>query len=604
MSSRDPGDASPPLATAPLEVRELVVGFIPILCSVPLLYAHAGGFFSRSGLSVELRPAPGWSGIKELLVHGKIDAAHMLTPMPLACAAGIDGMPADLQLCLIQNINGQVLTLSTRHREAKGPADLRGLTLGVPYLYSMQYYLLCHYLAQGGVDPLREVRIIEVVPPQMPTYLAKGWLDGFFGPEPYPQLAVSRGVGFLFLLSREIWSGHPCCGLATRSQLLATAPNTVQALLGSVIAAQHALHTADRETRDAIAQSVTGPGYLNVRDPRFIVQALVGEFPDGRGGSIKAPDHFDLQPHPHPAYGEWIVSQMQRWGQLALDVDRGELARRVLRPELSAGLLPRSGFPALPESERPATPSDPRGEVTSLPFAAPLAETPPPRRYALEPEVRSHLHELLGRLAEIAGGRLDTELPISSGDEIGWLEQMIGEIVRNARFAHQALREQLRLEEEAHVKEALIAAQRELLQQLSTPIIPLLASTLLVPLIGTMDVTRAQQVAEQVLAAVTQHRARIVMLDVTGLGVSSGDGVAVADHLLRVMRAIALLGARCVLVGISPGVARTLTELGVDLSAAVAQRDLASAIDYALAQLGLAITRKATARSSPSAGRP
>lgn len=602
MKSRDPGDTASPLATAPLEVRELVVGFIPILCSVPLLYAHAGGFFARNGLHVELRPAPGWSGIKELLVHGKIDAAHMLTPMPLACAAGIDGMPAELRLCLIQNVNGQVLTLSMRHREARGPGDLRGLTLGVPYLYSMQYYLLCHYLAQGGVDPRNDVRIIEVVPPQMPTYLAKGWLDGFFGPEPYPQLAVNRGVGFLFLLSREIWSGHPCCGLAMRPERISASPNTVQALLRSVIAAQHVLHSADGDTRDAIAQAVAGPGYLNLRDPRFVVQALVGEFPDGRGGNLRVPDHFDLRPQPHPAYGEWIVSQMQRWGQLALDVDRSELARRVFRPELSSDLLPQAGFPLL--QEEPATPSEPRGEVRGLPFAAPLAQTPTPRRYALLPEVRAHLNGLLGRLAEIAGGRLDAELPVSSDDEIGWLEQMIGEIVRNARFAHQALREQLRIEEESHIKEALIAAQRELLQQLSTPIIPLLSSTLLVPLIGTMDVARAQQVSEQVLAAVTQHRARIVMLDVTGLMVPSGEGQVVADHLLRVMRAIALLGARCVLVGISPAVARTLTELGVDLSAAVAARDLASAIDYALAQLGLAITHKTTARPSPSAGRP
>jgi hypothetical protein len=93
------------------------------------------------------------SGIKELLTHGKIDAAHMLSPMPLACAAGIDGKPSPLRLCLIQNVNGQALTLATRHLGSENRPALRGgLTFGVPYLYSMQYYLLCHYLAEQGIE--------------------------------------------------------------------------------------------------------------------------------------------------------------------------------------------------------------------------------------------------------------------------------------------------------------------------------------------------------------------------------------------------------------------------------------------------------------------
>ncbi len=93
-----------------LEKEGLKIAFIPIICSAPLIYAHSHGFFRKNGLSVKLTRSPGWSGIKELLVHNHVDAAHMLSPMPLACALGIDGKKADIRLTTVQNVNGQALT--------------------------------------------------------------------------------------------------------------------------------------------------------------------------------------------------------------------------------------------------------------------------------------------------------------------------------------------------------------------------------------------------------------------------------------------------------------------------------------------------------------
>ena len=154
MSVLTDDGAALPAGPPAIEKTTIQVRFMPILCAVPLLYAHARGLFAQRGLQVDLRSTPGWSGIKELLTHGKIDAAHLLSPMPLACAAGIDGRPSPLRLCLIQNVNGQALTMATRHRGSENRSVLRGgLTFGVPYLYSMQYYLLCHYLAEQGIDP-------------------------------------------------------------------------------------------------------------------------------------------------------------------------------------------------------------------------------------------------------------------------------------------------------------------------------------------------------------------------------------------------------------------------------------------------------------------
>ena len=140
-----------------LEKPELQISFIPIICSAPLIYAHSHGFFEKNGLKVTLRPAPGWSGIKELIVHGLVDAVHMLSPMPLACRLGIDGRKADIRLAAIQNVNGQALTLARKHVGIKDVRDMKGFTFGVPYRFSMHYYLLCYFLAENGVNPLKDV---------------------------------------------------------------------------------------------------------------------------------------------------------------------------------------------------------------------------------------------------------------------------------------------------------------------------------------------------------------------------------------------------------------------------------------------------------------
>ena len=209
-----------------LEKPELRISFIPIICSAPLIYAHSHGFFEKNGLTVSLTCAPGWSGIKELMVHGVVDAVHMLSPMPLACSLGIDGKKAPIRLAAIQNVNGQALTLARRHLGIRDVHDMKGFVFGVPYRFSMHYYLLCSFLAENGVDPLKDVTIREVAPPRMPYYLEKGLVDGIFAPDPFNQIPVHRGVGFIYILSKDIWPGHPCCCLATSQELIDGCPQT------------------------------------------------------------------------------------------------------------------------------------------------------------------------------------------------------------------------------------------------------------------------------------------------------------------------------------------------------------------------------------------
>jgi rsbT co-antagonist protein RsbR len=95
------------------------------------------------------------------------------------------------------------------------------------------------------------------------------------------------------------------------------------------------------------------------------------------------------------------------------------------------------------------------------------------------------------------------------------------------------------------------------------------------PLVGAIDTARSQQIIETLLSAITTHDAEVVIIDITGVSVID---TSVANHLLQATRAASLLGAQCVLVGITPEVAQTVVHLGVDLSGLVTMSDLQSGV--------------------------
>lgn len=130
-------------------------------------------------------------------------------------------------------------------------------------------------------------------------------------------------------------------------------------------------------------------------------------------------------------------------------------------------------------------------------------------------------------------------------------------------------------------QEQIIEAQRAALRELSTPLVPLADGVIAMPLIGMIDSVRAYQVMEKLLDGITSLRARTAILDITGVKVVD---TMVADALLKVARAARLLGAQVILTGIGPDVARSLVQLGADLSGIVTLGTLQSGISYALRQ--------------------
>jgi nitrate/nitrite transport system substrate-binding protein len=332
------------------EKVELTIGFIPISCSAPLLIAAQQGLFKEAGLDVELVKTPGWAVIRDRLNKGDYDAAHVLSPMPLSMSLGIDGPPAAFDLCLIQNTNGQAITLASKHQGRRDPKNWKGFTFGVPFPYSMHNYLLRYYIAESGVNPDSDVTIKAVPPPEMVAQLKAGLLDGFLSPEPFNQLAVQQGVGFIHLLTKDIWNGHPCCGFSVAHRFAEQAPNTYLALLQAVIKAAAFVHKS--ENRSEVANRLTAPAYLN--QPAEVLEAIfTGSFADGLGGTHNEPDRIDFNPVPFPSMGIWMLTQMKRWGFLAKDVNYRQIAEQVFRLADAEKLLKDAGFETGDNDRRP-----------------------------------------------------------------------------------------------------------------------------------------------------------------------------------------------------------------------------------------------------------
>ncbi|MEI6036169.1 MAG: ABC transporter substrate-binding protein, partial [Verrucomicrobiae bacterium] len=421
---------------AGLEKTSLEIAFLPILCAAPLLYAQTHGYFSRNGLDVSLISAPGWSGVKNLLAFGHVAAAHMLSPMPLAVRQGLDGQRANVRLACIQNVNGQALTLARKHAGIHDVREMKGFTFAVPYFFSMHYYLLCQFLAGHGLDPQRDVTIIEVAPPQMPHFIETARVDGIFAPEPFNQICVSRGIGFLYILSKEIWPGHPCCCFASTDEFIKENPMTYEAMRGSVMEAQWALHRASPDERREIAVELSQVGFLNQPDPEPVAQALSGEYQDGAGRRCVVHDRVDFMPAPWPEYGTWMLSQQQRWNQLPRRVSYRDAVADCF--DVTTIEIARSmGFD---ETEPKGIPifcgTDPFASMQAQPFCAfhELSEK-------VVPPLEQRIAKLSGTLANASGRGELPDIKAEAEDAFGVLERLASDVFRNLRFIQDGLRE-------------------------------------------------------------------------------------------------------------------------------------------------------------------
>src|SRR5216683_2750910 len=149
------------------EKKDLKIGFIPITCATPIIMAAPMGFYSKYGLNVEVIKTAGWAVIRDKTINKEYDAAHMLSPMPLAITMGVGSNPLPYTMPAVENINGQAITLAVKHKDKRDPRDWKGFKFAVPFDYSMHNYLLRYYVAEHGIDPDQDIQIRAVPPPEM-----------------------------------------------------------------------------------------------------------------------------------------------------------------------------------------------------------------------------------------------------------------------------------------------------------------------------------------------------------------------------------------------------------------------------------------------------
>lgn len=313
-------------AVGQLEKTKLKVGFVPITCSAPLIAADPLGIYQKNGLDVDVIKTAGWAVARDKCLSGEYDASHLLAPMPLAMTMGTGSTAQPFTVPAMQNTNGQAIVLSNKYKNRRDPSKWKGMVFGVPFEYSMHNFLLRYYVAENGIDPDTDIQIRVVPPPEMVANLRAGNVDGYLAPDPFCQRAVYDGVGFIHMLTKEIWYQHPCCAFSASTKFVDQNPNTFLALFKSVMEAIDYCRSYDN--RVDVSEAIHSKNYLN--QPLTVVkQVMTGTYADGLGNIKREPDRIHFAPYPAQEMAIWILSQMKRWGYIKGDVDYASVAKQV-----------------------------------------------------------------------------------------------------------------------------------------------------------------------------------------------------------------------------------------------------------------------------------
>jgi len=191
-----------------------------------------------------------------------------------------------------------------------------------------------------------------------------------------------------------------------------------------------------------------------------------------------------------------------------------------------------------------------------------------------EGELLAAITSIVATLRDVEAGDTSARvaLPYPEAEPIGALAACVN-------FMTQALAERrdetFAYQQELEAQIGMIEKQRAAIRELSTPIIDVWRGVLCVPIVGVLDSSRASEMTSALLNTVIEKKARFIIIDVTGIDAMD---TRATDHFLRMARAVRLLGAECVLSGVNPSVARTITQMGLDLQGLASYRTLRDAL--------------------------
>ncbi len=350
-------------------MRELTIGFLPLVDACLPILAREHGFAEAEGLSLRLVKDMSWATVLDRLLYGHSDAAHMVAPLAIATTLG-RGRPAQpLSVPFVLGLNGNAITM--RHELADQLCDPdqlgeprmvgtalaavagqraiegRRLRFGVVHRYSSHNYMLRYWLAASGIRPDHDVEIVTIAPPFCADALEAGEVDGICVGEPWNSVAVERGAGRIVLVTAQIWRRGVEKVLALRQPVLEERRDEIEALIRALIATGR--HFVDPANWAANAAILARAEYLD-GSAELIERAISDRLLMSRGGRIVHTPDFMFQYReaanfPWVSQAEWLYSQMVRWEGPGFDPADAAQAARVFRPDVYRSALLGSGEP-------------------------------------------------------------------------------------------------------------------------------------------------------------------------------------------------------------------------------------------------------------------
>ncbi|MCI0150412.1 ABC transporter substrate-binding protein [Paraburkholderia sediminicola] len=353
-----PAPLTPSSAPAPLEKTHLRLGFVALSDAAPLVAAKLLEFGHAHGLTLELCRQPSWAAVRDKLLSGDLDAAHVLYGLVYGVQLGLGGPQTDMAVLMVLNQNGQAITLSNRLADAlaeHGTVRQALATLGRKPVFAQTFPTSTHamwlyyWLASQGVHPLREIESVVIPPPQMVAALAEDRLDGLCVGEPWNAMAEAQGVGRTVAYTSEVWPDHPEKVLACRRDFVSANPNAARALVQTMLEACRWLDGAGH--REEIARWLARPEFIGI-DEALIAARFGNEI------AASSPQRLPMRffdngavNYPRAADGAWFLTQFERWGMIDARADYAEIAAQINQTQLYREAAARVGV-AVPNDER------------------------------------------------------------------------------------------------------------------------------------------------------------------------------------------------------------------------------------------------------------
>mgnify|MGYP001822615419 FL=1 len=330
------------------------VGFIPLVDAAPVIVAQEMGFTAEEGIALDLRRAPSWSSLRDMLSFGQVDAAHMLSTLPVAAAMGLGGVSTPLEAVSVLSVNGNVIgvnrDIENRLRQNGYPFDFadahaagvallqaaeKPLRIGVPFPFSMHAELVHYWLSSVDPDAAGRIEIKTIPPPFMAEAIASGEVDAFCVGEPWGSRAVEKSVGALLLPGAAIWSFAPEKVLAVRRDWAETEESLLNRLIRAIWRAGRWL--AQEGSNILTAELLSRKEYLDL-SPEIIDRALSGRLVISSSGEERTTKRFLEFSHgaasfPWRSQAEWIGHRLAaRTG--SDDAEARSAARAVFRSDI------------------------------------------------------------------------------------------------------------------------------------------------------------------------------------------------------------------------------------------------------------------------------